>query len=101
MKTQDELRDIADDNVESWCIPEGVREVLADYLRLTDPTPLTAEHCRAAGMGEAIGDVAFSNGTTLKDTTVFADFREPESLLDAWNPTVGMLNLALAQEESR
>lgn len=93
-----ELREMAQDDI-AWIgdIDTPLKLVLEAFLTLTDPTPLTAEHCREAGLPSLLGRT-FANGGPLLDATILADFRGPEPLLDLWNPTVGQLRLALLKE---
>lgn len=68
--------------------------IVEQYLTLTDPTPLAAEHCREAGMNER-------TGRFIGKENVLVNLAYPGGMaasIKMYEPTVGQLRLALLQE---
>lgn len=96
MKTQAELLEFAMFTTQNESATDFERELAADYLRLTNPTKLTAEHCRAAGGLTDLGDVFIGDGIT-----VWTENDEHPDAIRVEPATVGLLYAAQRQEESR
>lgn len=90
--TLSELREIAIRGTRGRLTQTEVEWLSAGLLRLTDTTPLTAEHCRAAGM------VEYDDGAAIGYQSRGVDVRVMRTI-EVEFPTVGMLNLALMQEQ--
>lgn len=65
------------------------------FLSLTDPTPLTAEHCREAGLElDRVCKAAFVDDNANESLMVWTDLSE----MATKQPTLGQLRLALLPE---
>lgn len=97
-----ELRKIAEDELNCGKNDDEVRRVLADYLRLTDPTPLNV--LQVAAWLEQDDDnehdfVDADNPTSLLRVTIGRD--HVAHTLRIGYPTVGLLYAAQRQEATR
>jgi hypothetical protein len=75
--------------------PAELRQLAKSYLALTDPEPLTAEHCQEAGMSPLV-----ENSTDLECAAALFCMCNSEETphLEVIHPSVGTLRLALLQE---
>ncbi len=95
--TLKDLREIAESCMRSYPTSRIVRDVAKAFLALTDPTPLTAEHCREAGLElDRICKAAFVDDNANESLMVWTDLSE----MATKRPTLGILRLALLRENS-
>lgn len=98
-------RQLAKESVE--CLRASIRErewfhekiylrIIEQYITLTDPTPLTAEHCREAG-GTDMGDILVVPGVGWLTGGVDRPIRIGPAFC-TMNPAVGQLRLALLKD---
>lgn len=95
MKTQAELREIAECIAEAFAddrrpLYRDAAQLAADYLRLTDSTPLTAEHC------DKIGFLHYDGCTRrfTENRSIIFDPSPGIESIECDNPTVGLLYAA-------
>lgn len=101
--TLTDLREIAQTIEAGWpeVEPPRLRQLANAFLTLTDPTPLTAEHCREAGLdAHEIDEYHTVWRVSPYEELAIYETQNAEHDFDMSCPraTVGQLRLALLQE---